>query len=72
MIKYVKCAILFIILPSIAMAQEATTKPRFIGVWLSNPAEHWCRKVLEIDMVSDTHADLEFGRFASNGKNECP
>src|ERR1700729_1211333 len=41
-------------------AQEVSTKPRFIGVWLLFDGRS-CSKVLEINMVSDTHANLGFG-----------
>lgn len=43
-------------------AQETSTRPRFIGVWLlSNPKQYYCSKVLEINMVSDTKANLGTG-----------
>jgi hypothetical protein len=61
MTRGAKFAILVALLPSVAMAQEASTKTRFVGVWLYSGAAAYCSPVLEIDMVNNEHAILGFG-----------
>lgn len=62
MTKLTKFALLFNVLPSLAIAQDvSTTRPRFVGVWLPNSRDTFCRSVLKIAAVNDRQANLGFG-----------
>jgi len=61
MIKQSTCVILIATLPSVAIAQDITTKSRFVGVWLYSGRAGYCFPALKIDTVTDSRAVLGFG-----------